>query len=215
MGAFLNGLCIGTPFRSFLEEIPKISLVAVQAMVVQFQDAVADIFQKVPVVGDHEKSGAHGRQPLLEPRDHVQVQVVGGLVEDQKVWGLEQHLRKRHAPFFPATERGHWAIELVKVELPQNLTCPRLKIPRLMRIHRIVGLLQSLTFCLLGQCAFVFTHGLDGGAVSDVQRIEDAGIRQQLQFLLQMTVTNPRCKHHTSLVCRFLTTHCTQKGGFA
>ena len=54
-------------------------------MVLEFKDAVADVFQEVPVVRHHEQGGSHRGQSCFQPRDHVQVKVVGGLVQDQKI----------------------------------------------------------------------------------------------------------------------------------
>ena len=67
-------------------------MVAVQGLVFQLKDAVAHVLQEVAVVGHHQQGGAHGGQTLLQPRNHVEVKVVGRFVQHEETGRFEQHL---------------------------------------------------------------------------------------------------------------------------
>jgi hypothetical protein len=79
--------------------------VAVWVAAVQLYDAVADALEEVPVMGhDEEGKGEAGQEPL-QPQHALQVQVVGGFVEEQQV-GLAYGLRQDGQPLAPAAGKG-------------------------------------------------------------------------------------------------------------
>ena len=153
---------------------------------------------------DHQKRRAHRGEPLLQPCNHVEVQVVGRLVEDQEVRRLQQHLSQRHPSFLSTAQLAHWPLEVVQIEFAQDLSCPSLEVPPLVGVHRIVGPLQIVALTALGERPFVGAHRLDRGAVSDVQGVQNRGTRLQFQVLTQMGVSHPRRKHHPAFVGRLL-----------
>ncbi len=83
---------------------------------VQLDDAGGDPVEQVAVVGDQQQAAPVTGQPLLQPGDGVEVEVVGGLVEDQQdavVVGaaagpdLDQRPGQRHPLGLPAGQGGH------------------------------------------------------------------------------------------------------------
>jgi hypothetical protein len=64
-------------------------------LVVDVGDVGADRVQEVPVVGDGDEHALVAAQEALEPADRVEVEVVGGLVEQQRVGLAEQGLREQ------------------------------------------------------------------------------------------------------------------------
>ena len=192
MCTLLNGLGIGAALGTLFQEVAEVAMVAVQGLVFQFQDAVADIFQEIAVVRHHEEGGSHGGQTLLQPRDHVQVEVVGRLVEDQKIGSFEQDLCERDTSLFAAAQQRHLAFQVVKVEFAKNLSGPCFEVPAFVRVHRVVGLLQSVTFPSFGHGALVVAHRQHRRAVADVQGVHDGGLGLELQFLPQMSMPYPR-----------------------
>src|SRR5699024_5335215 len=71
---------------------------------VNIRDLRADLVQEVAVMGYHDDRVLEVYQELLEPRDRIQVQVVGGLVEQEDVRVAEQSLRKENFDFLRAGE---------------------------------------------------------------------------------------------------------------
>ena len=133
-------------------------MVAVQGLVFQLKDAVTHMLQEVAVVGHHEQGGAHGGQTLLQPRDHVQVKVVGRFVQHEKFGRFEQHLSQSNPPFFPSTQAQDFPLQIMEVQFSKDFTRPSFEIPSFVGVHGVVGFLQRVAFKSEGQGALVFAH---------------------------------------------------------
>ncbi len=64
-----------------------------------------DVVEEALVVRNHERDAAVPGEELLEPADRENVEVVGGLVEEQRVGAADEHLRQEHAELEAARER--------------------------------------------------------------------------------------------------------------
>ncbi len=51
---------------------------------------VRHAFEQVPVVTDHEQGAGEGVQQIFDGREHVGVEVVGGLIQNQHVGFAQQ-----------------------------------------------------------------------------------------------------------------------------
>ena len=58
------------------------------------QDVADHGVEEVPVVGDHQQGAAVALQPAFQPQHRIQVQVVGGLVQQQQVGAAHQGPRQ-------------------------------------------------------------------------------------------------------------------------
>ena len=83
---------------------------AEQPAPVEFADARGELVEEGPVVGDEQHGALPGADAVLEPLDRDDVQVVGGLVEEQEVGLADQRLREADAP---APAAGQLADRLV------------------------------------------------------------------------------------------------------
>ena len=63
---------------------------------------VQTLFRKVPVVRNHDQQPVVFAEIILQPVDRIEVQVVGGLVQQQRRRIAEQRLRQQHADFLSA-----------------------------------------------------------------------------------------------------------------
>ena len=96
------------------------ALVAVQRPVLDRDGAGSDGVQQRAVVGDEQDRAAEGAQRVLECPPALDVEVVGGLVEDQHVRaGLDEH-GQRQAPALAAGE----AAERLSASSPENRKRP-------------------------------------------------------------------------------------------
>ncbi len=68
----------------------------------ELDDPVGHTVDEVPVVTDEQDGAPVGSQVLLQPANRVDVEVVGGLVEQQHVGGAQQEAGEDH-PHAPAT----------------------------------------------------------------------------------------------------------------
>ena len=87
------------------------SFVMIESCVVELVDVLADVVEEVSVVGDHEQCQSLSREELLEPLYHVDVEVVGGLVEDEQVAVVHQQAAEGHLLLLAAAEGLHGAVE--------------------------------------------------------------------------------------------------------
>ena len=74
---------------------------------VELEDAGGDPVEDVAVVGDQDQPAAEAGQAVLQPGDGVDVEVVGGLVEDEQVDLLQQGPGQGHPLGLAAGEGGH------------------------------------------------------------------------------------------------------------
>jgi hypothetical protein len=74
----------------------------------------ADAVEEVAVVGDGDEGAFETAEEILEPVDGVEVEVVGGLVEEQRLGFSEESLGEEDADFLAALEPAHFAfVEVV------------------------------------------------------------------------------------------------------
>ena len=96
-GSFIS-CCI-----SWVDVIPEVVVahVHLDLVVVDVHDVGADGVEEVPVVADHDDGALEVQQKVLQPVDGVDVQVVGGLVQQQDVRVAEQRLGQQHLHLRP------------------------------------------------------------------------------------------------------------------
>ncbi len=77
------------------------------------QDAAHHAVQEFPVVGYQQQCAGIVPQPLLEPEDRVEIEVVGRLVEQQQVRAAHQRARQVRPHFQAARELSHGAVDFL------------------------------------------------------------------------------------------------------
>ncbi len=87
-----------------LDELGVVALVGAAAAQLDLQDAGGDAVQEVAVVADDGHGGGCRVDEALQPAQAGQVQVVGGLVQQQEVLALEDGLGQHHAALLAAAE---------------------------------------------------------------------------------------------------------------
>ena len=80
------------------------SAIGVDGLVFEFKDYGAHIVEEEPVVCHHEDGLVAARKEILQPDDHLEVEVVCGLVEYQEIGIGYQHLRQCHTFLLSAGE---------------------------------------------------------------------------------------------------------------
>ena len=74
-----------------------------------FNGALGEGVQEHPVVGNEQNGPRVMGQKRFQPLDAFDVQVVGGLVKQQKIWFHQQELGQFHPHLPPSTVLGHGA----------------------------------------------------------------------------------------------------------
>ena len=85
----LHVLCLDA-FGTLLQVVIVVTAIGEDAVLIHLQDAVADVVQEVAVVGYHQQGHTAALQVVLQPLDHVDVEVVGGLVEDEHLGLIDE-----------------------------------------------------------------------------------------------------------------------------
>jgi len=128
----------------------KVARVAHQLATVQLHDSGGHVVQEGPVVGDGDDGTLEVHQQAFEPFDGVQIQVVGGFVEQQHIGLRHQRLGQRHALFGTARQGTHHGVG-VQVQALQGFIHPLFPVPAVqgldLALHRIqIAVAQAILF---------------------------------------------------------------------
>ena len=106
-----------------LQVIGVVAPIGIDGMVVQLHDDGAHTIQEEAVVGHHQQCPVTPCQIALQPFYHLQIKVVGRLVEDQQVGLHQQHIGESHPLLLTATQLSHRLVEVTYLQLCQHLLC--------------------------------------------------------------------------------------------
>ena len=158
IGAFyLYGLGFDALF-AFFQIIAVIALVLVYTAVVYLDYLRADAVEEVAVVRHHQQSEVGAAQIIFQPFGHIQVEVVGRLIQYKEIGFGDKRIGKRHTFQLSAGQRLHLLIEIADFELGKNLFGFLLILPGLLMVHAHQNFIQTgmpfrlhATFILLYQ----------------------------------------------------------------
>ena len=108
---------------------------------VQFDDPGRHPIQESAVMRNGHDAALEIDQQVFQPFDRVEVQVVGGLVQQQHVGTAYQRLGQRDPLFGPAGQGGDHGV-LVEVESMQGLLDPLLPVPAVLVFDRTLQFMQ-------------------------------------------------------------------------
>ena len=74
-----------------------VALVGNATAAIELEDPAGDVVEEVAIMGDDQDRTRIVAQMAFQPIDRFGIEMVGGLVEQQEVWLLQQQLTKRHA----------------------------------------------------------------------------------------------------------------------
>ena len=180
-------LCLDA-LGAFLQIVVVIALVAIDLLLVEFQNAVAYLVEEVAVVGHHEQGDVAAAQEVLEPLNHVDVEVVGRLVEDEQLWVVDENLGKRHAFHLASREGAYAGIEVIDLELRENLLETGLVVPSIGTVHAFDGSGHRIAVATF-QGFFVGLHRLAAAVVAREAGIDNGEVPVEVGRLLQIAHT--------------------------
>lgn len=102
--------------RDLLDELAQTTTVALELEALVVDDVLDNVVQKAAVVRDHDGCARRVDEVVLQPFDVLDVQVVGGFVEQENVWVFE-HSTGQSELHLPTTRKGgDGAFELLTEE---------------------------------------------------------------------------------------------------
>ena len=111
------------PLGLLLQEFGIVRRIAIQLTAEQLYDPPRDAFQEIPIVRDHDEASRIPEQPILQPRDHFVIQMVGRLVQDQHLRRAQQGNRQCRTLFLPAGQFAHRLVKLRESQAVQDAFC--------------------------------------------------------------------------------------------
>ena len=93
-------------------ELTVVATVTLDLLILDVQRDVADLVEKFAIVRNHDERTGVTLEPVFEPDDGVQIQVVGRLVEQQQIGRAHERLRQIQAHAPPAREAGDRQLRL-------------------------------------------------------------------------------------------------------
>ena len=97
---------------------------------VDLGNPAGDMVEEVTIVGHRNDRARVGREVLFEPEHTLGVEVVGGLVEQEQVGGLNKELAQRHTATFTTGEHGDRLVRGGAAQRIHGLVELRIDIPR-------------------------------------------------------------------------------------
>jgi len=156
-------------------ELAVVAAVTRDLLVLDVQRDVGHGVQKLPVVADHDHGALVAFEPRLQPDQRVQVQVVGGLIEQQQVGRAHQRPRQLQ-PHPPAARKAvDGLVELVGPETEAE--------------DQRLGTRNGVVLAGVGQVGMQVSDGHAVVAVVGVVVMVALGLRQRLAQLRQAGIS--------------------------
>ncbi len=106
----------------------EIALIFAQLATIELDDAVGDVVQKAPIVGDEQQRALEVVEQAFQPFDRREVEMVGGLVQQQQLGVGDQRARQRNAFLEPAGQGVDRAVG-VQAQALQGFLHPAVESP--------------------------------------------------------------------------------------
>ncbi len=96
---------------------------------VDLQNLIRDLIEEIAVVCDHQNRAAERNQKLLQPLNHLRVQMIGRLVENQQIRRRQNRCHQGSPLLLPAGQGVRTHIRVIDSELLQHGADLSLRIP--------------------------------------------------------------------------------------
>ena len=154
-------------------------------------------------MGDHEQRCVGAAQKLFEPLGHIDVEVVGRLVEDEEIGLGNEHIGQGQPLQLASREFSHRLLEIVDFELREYLLGSLFIVPGFGMFHAVEQFLQSGRVVglqspfILGDEAHRLIVGLETG-------LDDREMRLIRRRLFQVSHPQPVAVGNLPVVIVFL-----------
>ena len=185
-GPFHLGILGLDALGALFQVVVVVAAVGEDAVLVHLQDAVADVVQEVAVVGHHQQGHTAALQVVLQPLDHVDVEVVGGLVQDEHLRLIDEQAGQRHTLDLASAQFLDRLVVVGDLELGENLLEAFLIVPCHIGIHRLDGCCHGIAVAG-AQGLLIGMNGSRARVVAMQARVEHGVRPAQVGQLRQVT----------------------------
>ena len=185
-------------FQPFL----VVALEGIAAPGIHFQNPFRHVIQEIAVVRHHHQRAAELFEIFLQPRDRFGVEVIGRLVQQQRIRIGQQQTAQRHASLFAARKRAHIRVARRQPQRVHGALDLVVQTPQIARINQILqppqlvidlfGFLRAHVFAqLAAQLVIAVQDGLRGRRA--IRHVAGHVLRLvQLRLLRQIPHANAR-----------------------
>ena len=85
-----------------LEKVAVVALKALQLSLLEAEQPIHGSIEKVAVMGHDDHAATEVLEEVLEDAQGLDIEIVGGFIQQQHIGRLNQHSTQREAPPFPA-----------------------------------------------------------------------------------------------------------------
>ena len=121
VGVLEFGSAVIHPLLPLFEIIGVVALIGEERLGVELDDEIADAVEEIAVVRHHEQRLVATGEKAFKPLDHFEVEVIGGLVEDEEVGVGDECVSQCYAFLLSAAELPHRLVEVGDFQLRENL----------------------------------------------------------------------------------------------
>ena len=128
---------------TLLQIITVISLIEIDLLVVDLQDLGTNPVKEITVVRHHQQAEVIPAEIFLQPLRHIEVEVVGRLVQYQQIGFSDKGIGKCHTLQLPAGQMFYVLTEITYFKLRQNLFRLLLVLPSFFMVHTHQNFVQA------------------------------------------------------------------------
>ena len=184
-----------------------------QLAAVDFEDAGGQRAQEAAVVGDEDDAATKRLQEAFQPGDRLDVEVVGGLVQQQDVGVADQGLRQQHAALHATGERREVGL-LRQLQPCQHLLHAQVQVPAIARLYQRLGFTHRLHVAVV-ECMVVARQQLAQVAQALGDHVKHGALRILRHFLSHARDHHAVLHADLAVVRLQLAGHQAHQGGFA
>ena len=109
------------PFLTFLQIIAVVAAIGIDGLIVEFQNHRAYPIKEESVVRHHQQSLITTIQIPLQPLNHLQIQMVRRLIENQQVRISNQNISQGYTLLLSTAQLSHRLLQVTDLQLGENL----------------------------------------------------------------------------------------------
>ncbi len=151
--ALVHGLLLRKLLGALSFELAVIACVQADLLVFDVRDTGADDVQEIAIVRDDQQDTREAAQPALQPENGRQVEVIGGLIQQQHIRATHQGACQVEAHAPATRERGHRVLNILgrKPESVQEACGASVGTVAIDVLHVLVqrcqGIVSAIGFC--------------------------------------------------------------------
>ena len=185
---------------ALFKEIGIIAKISVDGLVIQFKNVVAHTVQEIPVVCNHQQRKCATREIFLKPFNHLQIQMVGRLVQNQEIRFRNQDVGQRHTFQLSAGKLRQGLFEIRDVQFGKDRLGTCFVVPGPLALHAVQYHLQA-GMPVGGHALLILADKIRGVVAMPETSLNHRKVFRIYGLLRQVTHLQTVMIYHIAFVC--------------